>query len=58
MVGTIANRAKIQKAREILDGMISEVLQKGFFGEAVLRLKVMDGTIQHVDQSITQSHRS
>lgn len=57
MVGTLANRAQLEKAREILNRMAAEVLTKGYFGDIIIQLKVVNGTIQHIEESTSRSHR-
>lgn len=51
-----ANVRRTQKAHALLDKLISEAAQRGFYGELNLKVKMMDGTIQQIYESSEQMH--
>ena len=57
MAMTEGNRAKGALARQVMAEVMRQVMTKGFYGQATVRLKAMDGTVQQVDQVVERSHR-
>jgi len=45
---TDANRKKVQQLNSVLNTLLAEVLQRGFYGTATIDVSVQDGTIQHL----------
>ncbi len=49
---TPGNAKKVAQLQSIVAELLVEILQRGFFGAAVVELSVQDGTIQHIRHTV------
>lgn len=51
---TTANRQKLERLNSLLSEMLSEGLQRNFYGTLSLEVAIQDGTIQHLRRRVEQ----
>ena len=51
---TSGNVKKVAQLEATLANMLTEILQRGFFGTAAVELSVQDGTIQNIRRRVEQ----
>ena len=51
------NLRKTRQARNMLDSILTEGLQRGFYGEVGLKLIIQDGIIQQVRRQVDQTEK-
>jgi len=51
------NQQRVTKVKLLLEDLLLEVLQRGFYGVAAIELSVQDGTIQNIHRKVEQIHR-
>lgn len=51
------NQRKIHQAHEVLDRITQKATVKGFHGVIELKVKVMDGTIMQIYETLEQMHK-
>lgn len=51
---TTANRQKLERLNSLLSEMLSEGLQRDFYGTLSLEVAIQDGTIQHLRRRVEQ----
>ncbi|MGC3972381.1 MAG: hypothetical protein QM775_35075 [Pirellulales bacterium] len=51
------NQAKTLRLRALLDELLRQALQRGFYGTAALEITVQDGTIQNIRRRVEQMER-
>jgi hypothetical protein len=49
---TPTNQRKLATLKAALDAIVADVLQRGFYGVAVVELSVQDGTIQCIRRKV------
>lgn len=60
MITTIkstSNQQRVDQLQTMLERVLVEVLQRGFYGTAAIEVLVQDGTIQSVHRKVEQIHR-
>lgn len=51
------NEEKQGLLRRTMERMLNRVLRKGFYGEACISLSVQDGSIQDINEQVTEKHK-
>lgn len=51
---TPTNHAKVDRSAAVLNELLRQALQRGFYGTVKLEIAVQDGTIQHIRKSLEQ----
>jgi hypothetical protein len=57
MAATTGNRIKLGQVETTLSELIEETLRRGFYGKAVLKMVIHDGTIQQLRKVVEKVER-
>ncbi len=51
------NKLKIERTRQVIQDLLSKVLNDDFFGSATIEIVVQGGSIQEIKERIERKHR-
>jgi hypothetical protein len=54
---TAGNARKLQQLQRVIDNLLSQILEKGFFGTGTIELDIQDGTIQNIRVRVERVER-